>query len=1110
MFIILLYIYTSVPLDHMRFATPPSVVNSRLLNVSTVLQDHIGYLWFGSQDGLWRYDGYQLVGYRNDIDDPSSLAGNWVKGLAEDEDHMLWVASREGILSVLDPEKGSFTHYPMEPTGVRIESMLQDRSGNIWLGCERGLAKFDRKSLRFTWFRHRAQEVHNNITLSVIEDSHGQIWAGDGGGGICRVDPMQGCTKHIDFPVIDERYDDRQVWCGIQVDETLWFGTSHGIYVYDLNTEKVEFKVPDRFRDEIDYRVMVTRLLRDQNGRVWIGTRRYGVCVYQDGEFRYCAVKPGKPGGLAHSYVRSIFQDRGGIVWIGTLSGGVSKFDVNTPVFQVVDQNTEPGGLCSNFVKGIHMDKQGIMWIGGNSGLTRYDMTNRTFTCFDHDPNDLQSISSDYVRFIEDDALGHLWVGTFGNGLNKMTRNGQFERLSDEWPEPYLWIDAGYLDDQQRLWLGTVGGLLLLNTGDKSYQRIDIGIETTGRSRIRAIEPGLGSTIYVASHDGFTMIDSKTFEYKLYQTERQKKGSLSNNTVRAIFVDSRERVWVGTSAGLDLFDGRSFKVFGEKQGLANDVIYGILEEVATGRLWVSTNAGLSRFDPEKQTFLNFYVDDGLQGSEFNSGAAFALDDNQLFFGGTNGISYFHPLSFEPHVQEPLVAINEIKVLDEVFPIHVGMGQSPSLEFSPKQNFFSFEFAALDFSNPSRNLYQYRMEGVDDSWSTPSGRRYVNYPDLAPGSYQFQVRAANSEGVWSSGAATVDLYLRPHFYQTGWFAVLLFGLGASFIYGRMRVLSRQKQALEEVITQRTESLVVSNHDLEHANVALKDAQDQLVHRAHEAGMAEVAIEVVHNIGNVLNGLGITAETMKSSLGKSHTNAVKKVFRLLDDNQSDLTQFIEHDERGKKLIPYLKMLSEKLQMETTQSHEDLDQMIKAIDMMRETVQMQQDYANRSYAFREQVDIQTIVQDMISLQRTKLEQNQITVVTDFQPVPQLWIQRFKLAHVIANILVNAIDSIITSANADRTIHISVFEDQSDLIKIQIRDSGSGFAKDQGQKIFQYGFTTKPRGRGLGLHSCANAIAEMDGEIEAQSDGPQRGATFTLAFDASKQIEPANKNDG
>lgn len=1101
---LLLWVQEGASIAGMRFSSPPPDVNSRLLNVSCMTQDRRGFLWFGSQDGLWRFDGHNLQGHRHDNERPRSLPDNWVKGIAEDREGNLWVATREGVLSRRNERTGDFDQYPLDPPGVRIESMVLDRQGAIWLGCEKGLACFDPKVKRFQWFQHQPAPAGEptNIVLSLFEDSQGRLWAGYGGGGVCLVKTGLGCVEHIDLPIIDDRFPDRQVWCATEREGKIWFGTSHGIYIFDPTTREATALVPERYAGDQRGRVLITRLSSDRDGRIWIGTRLYGICVYEQGRFSYPAAANHAPGGLPHPYVRSIYQDRGGIVWIGTLSGGISKFDPNKPLFQIMRQNPDGSGLCGDFVKVIHRDPNGDLWIGSNDGATQCDPDGNPFRCFSYDPKRDDSLSSNHVRFMVNDREGRLWVGTFGHGLNLHLGDNRFKRVSVDWPEPYLWMDSGYLDSHQTLWIGSVGGLIEYNVENHQMARVEIGIKPTGRTRIRAIKPDGHGGLFIATHDGLVTFEPTTHRVAIYQSSKGNQSTISSNTVRAVFVDRSQRVWVGTSGGLNLFEEGAFRRFGEKQGIANEVIYGILGEHESARLWVSTNAGLSRFDPETGEFLNFFADDGLQGSEFNSGAAYLSDQGTMYFGGTNGITYFNPSLFELKHQEPQVAINDLKVLGESRP---GWSSSENLVLSPRENFFSFEFSVLDFSKSSRNIYQYRMDGVDSDWNQPTERRYVNYTGLKPGNYKFRVRGANSQGVWSESEASVNLIIRPHFYQTGWFIALMVLLVTTLIWGRLHALSRQKSDLELMVSQRTLSLRESNSELEQANAKLKDAQDQLVRQAHAAGMAEVAIEVVHNLGNVLNGVGITAETLASSLTKSHVDGVRKACQLLVDHRNDVVGFLTQDERGKKLIPYLERLTDKLLQEKDFVRENLEQMIKAIDMMRETIQMQQDYANRDLAFREWVDLEIIINDMVLMQRSKLEQNRINVETHLEPVPEIWVQRFSLAHVIANILVNAIDALIANKAEDRLIRISLATTKDQQVEIRVTDNGVGFEAEHRDRLFQYGFTSKPRGRGIGLHSCANAMSELGGQIEAHSDGLGKGATFSLKF-RSQGSEPDN----
>ena len=812
--------------------------------VSCILQDKKGFMWFGTEDGLNRYDGYNFIIYKNEGLDKTSLSDSYILSLYEDKSGVLWIGTYSGGLNKFDRENGRFVHYKHVPGSTdtlsnnMVQSIYEDSKGTLWIGTYDGLNKFDRENERFTQYKHDhanpSSISHNRITV-IHEDRRGTLWIGTEGGGLNRYDPEKGKFAHwthqegnpdsLSNDVVQTIYEDKS---GL-----LWIGTNTGLNSFDRKREKFTSYTHDPDNSQSLSHNRIGSILEDKTGALWIGTYGGGLnrfdpengrfarwlhepgnskslnnnqvlSIYEDrtgliwigtfgggvnrfnpekSQFAYWANEPGNPNSLSHNFALSIFEDRDGTLWIGTDGGGLNRFEREKNAFEHwVNQPGNPHSLSNNRVRAIHEDRFGMLWVGTYDGLNRFDKTTGTFTRFKHDPSNPNSISHDYVRAIYEDRFGMLWVGTFG-GVNKY--NPQTEKFTS------------YIHDPE-------------NPASLSHDRVVSICEDRGEG-----------TLWFGTGNGLNRFDRETQQFTHWVNEPGNSHSLSNNRVQSIYEDRNNTLWIGTyGGGLNRFDRKEerFINFNEKDGLPNDVVYGILED-DEGNLWLSTNKGISRFNPQDETFRNYDINDGLQSDEFNSGAYHKNKYGEMFFGGINGFNAFFPGNVKANLHIPSVVITNFQIFNKSVPIgkrpdgrtilSKSITETKKISLSHKDRVLSFEFAALHFVSPEKNEYAYMLKGFEKEWNYVGDRRFASYTNLTPGHYVFRVKGTNNDGVWNEEGVSIGITITPPFWKTLWFqgvAAIGFLLILYAAYQvRTRAIRERAKELEKNIKERTSEL-----------------------------------------------------------------------------------------------------------------------------------------------------------------------------------------------------------------------------------------------------------------------------------------------------------------
>lgn len=820
--------------------------------VFCILQDSQGFMWFGTQDGLNKYDGYSFIVYRKDPEDPNSLSDSWISTMIEDHNGAIWLGTRQGGLNRLDRETGKisiFQNNPKDPESIShnvIFALQEDREGNLWIGTYYGLNKYDSQTGKFTRYLHdpnNPDSLGDNMVQSIYLDSKDRLWVGTTK-GLDRLDPQSG--KFIHYHLIDPKdpentgvnviqsiYQDRQ---GI-----LWLSTSGGVSRFD--PEKENFTLfqhnPNELHSLADDKV--NSIYQDRAGDLWIGMDN-GLDLFnqQDGTFQHYKKDLTDPYSLSDNTIFSIYEDRSGVVWFGTFGGGVNKFDWERIKFShyKADPNN-PNSLSDNSIFAIYEDRDGILWIGTyQGGLNRFDRLTGKFTHYLNDPNDSNTIINNEIYAIYQDRDGSLWIGTCG-GLDKYEpKEGRFVHYTYSLNNPKSlsnnMILAIYQDREGKLWVGTQDGGL--NQFDPSsgeftrYQNVSDNPDTISQNAISAIIEDQAGQLWIGTFNaGLNRFDRQKNAFIHYYNDSSKPQSLSNNSVLSMYQDREGALWVATGGGgLNKYDPAtdSFTHFSQKDGLPNDVIYGILED-KQGNLWLSTNKGVSKFSPTTKSFKNYDISDGLQSNEFNMGAYFQSPSGEMFFGGVNGFNAFYPDQIKNNTYKPPVVLTTLTQDGELVDESKSVEAFKEITLKWPNNYFEFEFAALSYADQNKNQYAYKLEGFDKNWNYIGTQRNGKYTNLPGKTYTLLLKGSNHDGIWNEEGTSIKINVVPPFWETWLFrGIVALVVVISVIGGyriRVKSIETRSEQLERQVRERTQEIEYRNQEMQ----ALYQADERML-------------------------------------------------------------------------------------------------------------------------------------------------------------------------------------------------------------------------------------------------------------------------------------------
>jgi len=820
--------------------------------VKSIKQDNNGFMWFGTLDGLHRYDGHEFNHYHHDSTNPNSLAGDTISDLLIDKKGQLWAATRGGGISLLRESTNDFISlstksqkFPLSHDNVNV--LLEDSLGNIWAGTEYGLNHIRPNNQSFTVTQIKQQvgvpaSLSNNIVTAIIETKSQEIWVGTNGGAISIFDIKGQFQRHFTLPTTQRSNKQVSLISALLQDSAnnIWIGTvENGLFKFDMATGKVaHFQHAPSSSGSLSSN-SIEALFEDSTKQIWIATDK-GFLIHNLAQNTFNAINhTASPYSLNNNFVLSFFEDNNNMMWIGTYSG-VNRWDSLMTTFKQYNASRYPN-LKEDIITGFAQDSNeriifstyssGIyqlslstsqitplpfndsfkdmrimtlfnngkfLWIGTRSqGAYRINLVDQSITPYKHSEHNKQSISANSITDIIKDKYGLIWISTYHQGINRLNNDGTITRFIKKVKSSNTGPNSNHIlqmvnDRSGNLWLATYGG-------------------------------GINKFEY----------DTEQFTYLTHQPNN--KTSISSNLAWILSFDQKDNLWIGTqSSGINMLSADNlenkrydFKHIGVKDGLKSHTIYGISQD-RHGKIWFSSNKGISNYLPENKIMQHFDGSHGLEDLEYNHGSMFTSRNKTLYFGSAKGFISIDPNELSPTREAPIVRLTDILTLNESVPLTQYIGNVSSLSFNYSDRLISFEYVGLNYIDPMSTRYKYRLLGFDQQWIDAGTTRRATYTNLPQGEYQFEVIASNSENIWSQPSIGLNIIIKPAPWRT-WWAYLIYILAAVFLlisYSRLInrkvfIEQQQKALLTQQVKEKTQEFLLKNIELEEANKELEN-------------------------------------------------------------------------------------------------------------------------------------------------------------------------------------------------------------------------------------------------------------------------------------------------
>jgi len=791
------------------------------------MQDNAGFMWFGTWDGLNKFDGYKFTVYKaTDFDKNNELSNQWIHALYQDKQGNIWIGTDDG-LNKYDPIAQKFTQY-RHAEGDRstlsndtVWSLFQDSNGNIWVGTQKGLNIVDAKTGQFTHFASNPNSndaVSSDKVFDIMEDRLGCVWFASEK-GLNRYNLLSKKFTHYFHEPLNSNSICSDTVLSVFEDEEgfVWVGTENGLCKLEINQNTItryQYKPNDPGSISSNH---ISAVYEDTYGTLWVGTRDKGLNILDRKDYTFKTYRniSNDENSISSDNISAIYEDKSGVVWIAT-NKGVNKINRNSYKFLHYQHvNNDENSLINNTVWAFHEDADSNIWIGTDNGLNFFNRKTGKFKVYKNNPYDKNSISGNSIKAIITDSDGDVWLGTDGAGVDEFIRTdaGKYQKLNinknsgdgRSLCDNTVWC---LLQDKEGyIWIGTNKGL---NRYDKktdvmkSYRYNPYNPYSISNNIINVLYEDLNGVVWIGTYNGLDKYDKTTGRFTTYKHIAGDTLSLSSNRVFGILEDNTGTLWIGTmGGGLNSFDMKTgkFKYYTEKDGLANNMVYCILED-NEGDLWLTTNDGISKFNLKTKTFVNYDVKDGVQSSEFNQNAAFKTRDGELFLGGMNGFNAFYAEDIRENKFIPPIVITSFKKFNEVQKTEIHDGDTIFLTY--QDNFFSFEFSSLDFSNPSKNKYAYKLENFDKDWIIrDANNRYADYTKVSPGTYRLRIKGSNSDGtVWNEAGISVIIIISPPWWAKWTFRIpfIIFLVCSTWylISRRFRILRKRHEMEKKVL------------------------------------------------------------------------------------------------------------------------------------------------------------------------------------------------------------------------------------------------------------------------------------------------------------------------
>lgn len=1079
-------------------------------NVESITQDHTGFMWFGSGNGLLRFDGRTARIYNHTVGSSRSLPVSRIRSVLTDRDGRLWATTQGGGLSLYRPETDDFENFrPQADTVSRqnvnnfdFRSITQGFGNELWISSYGGdlFYRFDLTTKSFTAYPvalHPDRNYISTLTITVLQS--GDIWVGTDSDGIVvfgtdgrekarhMYNPQDRSSISGDSVRKIAEAPDGRIWIGLFGGGLSWFDPTTGTFGRPTSLYNKEHH---KFNNVYD-------LLFDDQQRLWVATDDGLLVLDSSGTtiLHHFEHMPTNPRSLVNNRVRSLFTDKSGLLWVGNEHGGLHKISRRSTFNHI---GADPGNhesLYASTVRTFVQVDDSTIWVGVQGGgihvLNKPDY--RLIRRYRHNPRDARSLASNDVTAFLKEPSGVIWVGTWGGGLNRFDpRTEQFLRFNYDEDDPASITDDRiqllHIDSKGIFWVGTENGLNVFDPQTGRFERIlhHPGDPDSffGKSvQSLAFSEDAGNVYWIGTWLGLIRLDRNSNTVRRFTYDFDRPGSLSSDHILSIHDDGDGSLWLGTfSGGLVHFDKatETAEAFLDSDGAPTNVVFAIIPDEA-GYLWLSTNNGLSRFDPESRFFRNFNEDDGIRATEYWWGAAMKSDTGKVYFGSTSGFTVVDPKGISDNTFIPPVVISDISVFNRQVVVPI----SGRLELSHRENYLTIEFAALDYLNPRRNSYAYMLEGLDKSWIYAGNRNLVSYSSLRGGQYTFRVKGTNSDGLWNDTGVSLSIYIRPPFWQESWFYTLLLVVVVSviFLFIRFRTdkITRLNRSLETQVSERTRDLAGKQEELLRRNLDLQDYAERLENQKQEI---------------------VTQQDLLLANSQELKTTNDELIRI-NQEKNNLIGIVAHDLRSPlatviSALQVIRMNPAMPASEVAALHESMEQYIKGqLTMISKILDIEAVESGKITLHPEQILLRDMFGRLVVQFHTELNRKHVEL-RQSAPGADIYVtaDRNYLLQVLDNLLSNA----IKFSPIGGIVELG-FLANSDKIQIYIRDQGAGLSVADQQKLFGkfQKLSARPTGgessTGLGLSIVKRFTEAMDGRVWCESESG-KGATFFVEF--------------
>jgi ligand-binding sensor domain-containing protein/signal transduction histidine kinase len=932
--------------------------------------------------------------------------------------------------------------------GKNVLSIRQTSDGAIWAGLETGLLRVVPENTDATSF----VDTVPNCT-SIYEGRNGRVWLGTAHLGLYYWQH----GKLMSFP--DDSLKNAIVFAIAEDSQgQLWLGTEYGPRRYNASFQSNS--VPEFYNE-------VRALLVDRQGVLWIGTRGNGLGRFQNGALSFLR----KADGLPSDSVTTLYEDHEGSLWVGTTDGLSQLSDVKFPTFSATE------GLLAGSCHGVARSQKGGLWVTLDRGISWFD--GKTATNLSTEIG----LVTPYIKRAYEASNGDLYLLDGSKNIEVFSGGKITARFPNEaWP-------GGMAEDSKGM-IVSVGGNLF---------RVDINALTPFTYKLADTPPFYWIYNLSSASDGGIWVASANGVFHVRNGIFQRWGpeeGLSSAKVNWVSEEADGTVWAGLTTGIARIRNGQLYCFSHEDGLFDNYIYSIVPD-DFGGLWVQSSRGIFRV---RRQVLEEFAQGKLNKIECTGydrlDALKTIDtaeiepsgckthDGRIWFPNPAGVVMIDPAHIYSNEFAPPVRLERIRVDG------TDVTSKTNLNLRPGPGELEVEYTAVSFIAPQNVRFRYRLEGFDHDWVEAGNRRSAVYANLKPARYRFHVQACNSDGIWNTEGSNFQFELPAHFYETAWFKAGCAVAAFCALYGLYALLLRHLHSKQRKLQAANELLESKVHE---RTARLETLHKQLVDASREAGKAEVATNVLHNVGNVLNSVNVSTDLLKQRIADSRLSNLTRITALLREHQDDLAGFLTQDEKGRQLVPYLETLSEYSTAEQSEFLGELESLATNIEHIKTIVATQQSYAGVC-DITDTVDVASVVEDALSMHTAAYRRHSVKVIRQFEKVPLMVMDRHRVLQILVNLFHNAKYACESARASEREIIVRIAMCGSERIHVVVIDNGIGIPPENLTRIFSHGFTTRKNGHGFGLHSGALAAQEMGGSLKAHSDGIGKGASFTL----------------